>query len=61
MQLQDQRHNSESYSFGVMPHLTKILSRMMTPDKQALVPHAVFLLFDIIPYDTVTCNLNEGL
>ena len=33
----------ESYIFGVMPLLTKILCKMMAPDRQALVPHALVL------------------
>ena len=43
VQLQHKGHNSESYIFGVMPLLTKILSRMMAPDRRTLVPHAVLL------------------
>ena len=35
VQLQDKGHNSESYSFKVMP-LFNILSRMMAPDRQSL-------------------------
>ena len=35
MQLQDNGHNSESYSFGVMPLVkVKILSRMMAPERR---------------------------
>ena len=45
VQLQGKWHNSKSYSFEVMPLLTKKISRMMAPDRQALVPHAVLLLF----------------
>ena len=44
MQMQDKRHNSESYSFRVMSPFNLFFSRMMTPDRRTLVPHAVLLL-----------------
>ena len=46
MQLQDKRHNSESYSFGVMLlYSLFFLRRMMAPVRRALVPHALLLYY----------------
>ena len=50
MQLKGKGHNSESYNFAkyiIISHAhfyIKILSRMMAPDRRAMVPH-VMLLF----------------
>ena len=44
MQLQDKGYNSESYIFIFAPFQINILSRMMTPDRRALVTHMVLLL-----------------
>ena len=50
MQLHDKGLNSESYSFGVMPPFNLFLSRMMTPDRRALVLHAVLLIYFLINF-----------
>ena len=44
VQLQDKGHNSESCSFRVMTLFNLFfLSRMIVPDRPALVPHTVLL------------------
>ena len=45
IQLQDKGHNSESYSFGVLPLKLKIFISLMASDRLAFVPHAVLLYF----------------
>ena len=50
VQLREKGHESYgNYSFALMPLLTKNLSRMMAPDKQALVSNVVPFL-DFIFY-----------
>ena len=49
MQLHVKGHNSESYIFGVMLLFNFIfLSRMIVPDRRALVPHVVLLFINPI-------------
>ena len=51
MLLPDHGHNFKSYSFGVMP----LFSRMMYPERQALVPHTVLFLRLSIKIGDVIC------